>query len=81
MKRSSILAIVASAILFSSCADPYYGPTYGPAPYPANCAETVVPLVVGAAVVAALLSHDKGCAPPHSCHTSHHDGPPPRYGW
>jgi len=80
MKHSSLFAIAtAASLLFSSCADPYYGSGYGAGPYPANGAEAVVPLVVGAALVGAILSNNHDHRPRYR----HHGGycPPPRYGW
>jgi hypothetical protein len=81
MKHSSLIALAAAAFLFTSCADPYYGSGYGAGPYPANTAEAIVPLVVGAAVVGALLSDDNDCRPSRSYHGGHHHCPPPHYGW
>lgn len=52
----SVLAAV--SVLLSSCADPYYGSGYGAGPYPRNTAEAVVPIVVGAALVGAILSNN-----------------------
>ena len=61
MKKHGILAgaFVALCGLFSSCADPYYGAGYGSGAYPRNAAEAAVPIVVGAALVGAVLSHNK----------------------
>lgn len=86
MKKHWILAttIAALSALFTSCADPYYGSGYGARPYPANAAEAAVPIVVGAAVVGAILSNNR---PRHSSyHGGYHGGhhnycPPPRRHW
>lgn len=61
MKKHWIVVTTLAALsgLLSSCADPYYGSGYGAGPYPANAAEAIVPLVVGAAVVGAILSNNK----------------------
>jgi hypothetical protein len=81
MKHASLFALgTAAALLFSSCADPYYGSGYGAGPYPANGAEALVPLVVGAAVVGAILSNNNDCRP-HRGYYGGHYCPPPRYGW
>lgn len=61
MKKQWMLLIAAGAVMLSSCYDPYYGSGYGAGPYPANAAEAVVPLVVGAALVGAILSNNNDC--------------------
>lgn len=81
MKKQWMLMFVAGSVMLSSCADPYYGSGYGAGPYPANSAEALVPLVVGAAVVGALLSDDNDCRPSRPYYRDHHHCPPPHYGW
>jgi hypothetical protein len=81
MKKHWILltSLVACCGLFSSCADPYYGSGYGAGPYPANAAEAAVPIVVGAAVVGAILNNNR---PNKNYHGGHnHYCPPPRRHW
>ncbi len=80
MKKQWIIATAFASVSFllSSCADPYYGSGYGAGPYPANAAEAVVPVVVGAALVGAILSNNND-----NCHRGYHRGhhyhrPPPR---
>jgi hypothetical protein len=60
MKKQWIFttALASVSLFFSSCADPYYGSGYGAGPYPANGAEAIVPVVVGAALVGAILSNN-----------------------
>jgi hypothetical protein len=80
MKKQWIIATAFASVslLLSSCADPYYGSGYGAGPYPANAAEAIVPVVVGAALVGAILSNNND-----NCHRGYHRGyhyhrPPPR---
>jgi len=79
MKKNWIFAAVAAVLtgLFSSCADPYYGAGYGSGDYPRNTAEAVVPLVVGAALVSAIISNNQ----PRNCNYygggGYHGGYPP----
>lgn len=80
MKKQWMLLIGAGALMLSSCYDPYYGSGYGAGPYPANAAEAVVPLVVGAALVGAILSNNND-----NCYRGPYYGGhyrcPPRRGW
>ena len=80
MKKHWIIAtaLASVSLLLSSCADPYYGSGYGAGPYPANAAEAIVPVVVGAALVGAILSNNND-----NYHRGYHRGhhyhrPPPR---
>lgn len=88
MKKHWILAgaLVALSGLFSSCADPYYGAGYGSGGYPRNAAEAAVPIVVGAALVGALVSHNRHERRDYRSHYNYNNYGgayqcPPHYGW
>lgn len=90
MKKQWILAGALAVLsgLFSSCVDPYYANGYGSGGYPRNAAEAAVPIVVGAALVGALVSHNRNDR--RDYRRSHYNynnyggaysNCPPHYGW
>lgn len=80
MKKQWMLLIAVGAVMLSSCYDPYYGSGYGAGPYPSNAAEAAVPLVVGAALVGAILSNNNDNCYRRPYYGGHYHCPP-RRGW